>query len=83
MNTGNTTFESVVSRLRLVPTESLPQIEAYLETFLLDNGAEENNRAAILSLAGGWSEMSEEDFQDYLSEARRSGGDAFDREVRL
>lgn len=38
---------------------------------------------AIMSLAGSWDGMSEGDFQEYLSEAKRSGGEIFDRDVSL
>ena len=41
------------------------------------------SREAIMSFAGTWDEMSEADFQEYLSEAKQSGGDIFDRDVSL
>ena len=40
-------------------------------------------REDIMSLAGSWDSMSESDFQEYLSEAKRSGGEMFDRDVSL
>ncbi len=40
-------------------------------------------RDAIMELAGGWDDMSDGDFQEYLSEAKRSGGEIFGREVSL
>ena len=81
--TNQNTYQSVLLRLSRIPVESLPQIDAYLENFVPENGAKPRNREAILSLAGSWSEMSESDFQEYLSEAKRSGGEMFDRDVRL
>ena len=50
---------------------------------VLGNGASRDNSEAILALAGSWDEMSERDFQEYLSEAKRSGGEMFGRDVKL
>ena len=75
MITNESTYQSVISRLRRIPVKSLAEINAYLENFLPENGAKRQNREAILALVGGWDEMSENDFQEYLSEAKRSGGE--------
>lgn len=77
------TYQSVLYRLSRVPVEALAQIDAYLKNFVPENGLKPRNREAILSLAGSWNEMSESDFQEYLFEAKRSGGEMFDRDVRL
>ncbi len=34
-----------------------------------------DRREDIMSLAGGWDNLSESDFQEFLSEAKRSGGE--------
>jgi len=47
------------------------------------NGDPAGQREAIMSLAGSWNGMSENDFQEYLSEAKRTGGEMFDRDVSL
>lgn len=83
MTTNEQTYQSVLFKLSRVPVESLPQIDAYLENFTPENGAKRQNREAILALAGSWNEMSETDFGEYLSEAKRSGGETFNRDVTL
>lgn len=77
------TYQSVLFKLSRVSVESLPQIDIYLESFLPETEAKRQNREAILSLAGSWNEMSESDFEEYLSEAKRSGGEMFDRDAAL
>lgn len=44
---------------------------------------EAGTREAIMSFAGTWDEMSEADFQEYLSEAKQTGGKIFDQDVSL
>ena len=77
------TYQSVLFKLSRVSVELLPQIDIYLENFLPETQAKRQNREAILSLAGSWNEMSESDFEEYLSEAKRSGGETFNRDVTL
>ena len=83
MTTNEQTYQSVLFKLSRVPVESLLQIDAYLENFTPENGVKRHNREAILALAGSWNEMSESDFEEYLSEAKRSGGETFNRDVTL
>lgn len=47
------------------------------------NGDPAGQREAIMSLAGSWKGMSDGDFEEYLSEAKRTGGKMFDRDVSL
>lgn len=82
-NEGEITYQSVLTRLSRIPMESLPQIDAYLETFVPENGSKAGNRDAVMELAGGWSDMTDEEFQAFLHEAHRSGGEAFGRDVSL
>ena len=77
MTTNEQTYQSILFKLSRVSVESLPQIDAYLENFTPETQAKRHNREAILSLAGSWNEMSESDFEEYLSEAKRSGGDLY------
>ncbi len=65
----------------LEPVEVRETARALVTVF--ENGSKRQNREAILELAGGWNEMSENDFQEYLAEAKRSGGEIFDRDFQL
>lgn len=83
MTTNEQTYQSVLFKLSRVPVESLAQIDAYLENLMSETQKQRHNREAILALAGSWNEMSESDFEEYLSEAKRSGGEMFNHDVTL
>ena len=81
-----TLYQSVLKKLGDTPAEYLPEIDRFLSqlnrtVYLRKEKAE--NREKILALAGSWSDMSEEDFQDYLRHAKESGSELFNREVDL
>ncbi len=46
-------------------------------------GNSDDRRAEIMSFAGAWSDMSESDFGEFLTEAKRSGGEMVGRDYQL
>ena len=79
-------YQSVLKKLGDTPAEYLPEIDHFLsEINRIANvrKAKSENRKKILALAGSWSDMSEEDFQDYLRKAKQAGNELFNREVNL
>ena len=82
MNQTDRTYRSILDQLARLPSESLPQVKAWLDTLVPLNGEKEDRRRAILEFAGSW-DMSEDDFEDYLKEAHRAGNRAFGGNVDL
>ena len=76
-------YKSVLRTLSLIPEEYLGQVNSYLDKLKAKISDKEKNRKEILALAGGWSEMNEDEFDDYLGYAKESGKDLFGREVDL
>ena len=70
-------YQSVLRKLGDTPAEYLPEIDQFLRQLHREKKA--NNRDKILALAGAWSDMNEEDFQDYLRRAKETGSELFDR----
>jgi hypothetical protein len=84
--TQSTLYQSVLKKLSNTPVELLPEIDRFLSqinhTVNLSREKAEN-RKKILALAGSWSDMSNDDFQDYLRQAKQTGSELFDREIDL
>ena len=79
-------YQSVLKKLGNTPVEFLPKIDRFLSQINRTANLEREkteNRKKILALAGSWSDMSDEDFQDYLRQAKQTGSELFNREVDL
>lgn len=79
-------YQSVLRKLGNTPVEFLPEIDRFLSQINRAADLEREkteNRKKILALAGSWSDMSDEDFQDYLRQAKQTGSELFNREVDL
>lgn len=56
-----------------MPIDYLQQVDSYLKELITEIDAEkESNRQRILSLAGSWSDMEDDDFNSYLDIARNT-----------
>ncbi|MCB1160573.1 MAG: hypothetical protein H7A25_26040 [Leptospiraceae bacterium] len=76
-------YQSILNHLSLIPVEYLDMVDSYLKKLALDAKAKEQNRQLILNLAGSWSDMSEEDFEDYLEITKNTRDEMFQREINL
>jgi len=76
-------YQSILHDLSEIPVDQLQQVSAYLQQLQKNIKRKENNRSKILALSGSWDEMPEEDFKEYLKEAKSAGNEAFGREIDL
>ncbi|MDW3650417.1 MAG: hypothetical protein R8P61_25300 [Bacteroidia bacterium] len=76
-------YKSVLQKLISLPVEYLPQVNDFLSSLGQKHSRKEKNRESILALAGSWTDMLEEDFEEYLTHTKKTGDDLFGREVEL
>ncbi len=76
-------YQSVLHKLSTIPSEYLHQINNYLTDIQESVQNKEKNGRATMQLAGSWSDMSDSDFEDYLTIAKDSGTELFNREIDL
>ncbi len=81
-NTDNI-YRSILLKISTMPANYLEQVDAYLQLVLQESVREKlANRKKILALAGGWDDMSESSFNEYLDAAKNTGKDMFqDRDI--
>ena len=66
-------YQSILMQLSLVAIDQLAEVDAYLRQLTEANAQPSDNRAATMSFAGSWNDMSDEDFAEYLKAARDPG----------
>lgn len=72
MTASEKIYQSILHKLSLVPVDHLQEVDRYLNNLTTDEEQKKQNRAKILALAGSWGDMAEDDFQDYLREAKKA-----------
>ncbi|NUQ26751.1 MAG: hypothetical protein HUU34_22635 [Saprospiraceae bacterium] len=76
-------YQSVLRQLSLLPVEYLKLVERFVSGLNQLTQDKKKNRQAILALAGSWSDLSEQDFEDIRSVAKETGNSLFAREIDL
>lgn len=79
----NSTYQSILTHLESIPNDYLQYVNTYLKTLLKEIRDKENNRIETMKLAGSWSEMSGEEFEDFLKGVQKSRSEMFNREIEL
>lgn len=76
-------YQSILKKLSVMPVDYLQQVDEFLLQLGEEVQSKEENQQKILSLAGAWQDMPQEEFDAYLREAKKAGGEAFGRDVEL
>ena len=78
-------YQSVLRKLSHIPQSYLEDIDKYLSSLMkkVNLPAPNKKKDAIMSFAGSWSDMKEEDFDDFLVETRNVRTNLFDRKIDL
>ena len=59
-------YKSILEKLDLIPVDYLVLVDAYLSSLNKNLSKKEENRKVFLALAGSWSDMNKDDFEDFL-----------------
>lgn len=76
-------YKSILKKLSALPADYLELVDNYLAALSEKVDKKEENRKAILALAGSWSDMEDDEFEDYLRVTKETGDELFNREVDL
>lgn len=69
--------EKLIDEIAKIPDEKVPEIFDFLYYFRLGLSAKNPNPKKILQLAGKWQDMSETDFEEFLSNIQSRRKNAF------
>jgi len=82
--TGVELYQSVLKKLSTIPQPFLQDIDVYLSNIIGKLKAQQSvDVEKVMSFSGSWSDMEENDFEDYLAETRRTRENLFGREINL
>ncbi|AEE50248.1 hypothetical protein [Haliscomenobacter hydrossis] len=76
-------YQSILLRLSSIPVDYLEQVDNYLQRFSQNIEKKKQNQVEIMSLAGSWSDMSDEDFGEFLEVAKSTGKELFIEDIEL
>ncbi len=77
------TLNTILKEIKNVPVSRLDDLYSFINLLKINTKGSDKNRKKILSFAGSFSDMSQEDYDDFIKESVRTRNDLFDRNTNL
>ncbi len=77
------TLNTILKELKSVPIDRLEDLYYIIHSFQTNAKKSDHISKKILSFAGSFSDMSEEDYNDFLQQTKDTRKDLFDRDINL
>jgi len=77
------TLNNILKELKNVPVNRLEDLYSIIHSLRADTKKSNKKNRKILSFAGSFGDMSENDYNDFLKQARQTRNDLFDRDINL
>lgn len=77
------TLNNILKEMKNVPVNRLEELYQFVHSLTSTSKQTETLRKKILSFGGTFSEMSSEDYADYLNQTKKSREKLFDRNIGL
>lgn len=77
------TLNSILKELKNIPSDRLEELYQYIHSLNPKKKGSEQLRKKILTFAGAFSDMSKNDYKDFLKQTKRTRAKLFNRNVDL
>ena len=77
------TYQTIIEEVNQIHVAFLQDVYKILHSFALKVEHSKQNREKILELAGSWSDITDADFNDIMSEIKNDRNEMFNREIEL
>ncbi len=77
------TLNTILKELKNVPVERLKDLYSIIHSLQANTKKSDKRSKEILSFAGTFGDMSENDYNDFLRQVKQTRNDLFDRDVNL
>ena len=77
------TLNAILKEMKDVPSNRLEELYQFIHSLTPKTKKNESARKKILSFAGAFSDMSNKDYSDFLSQTKKARTNLFDRNINL
>ncbi len=77
------TLDTIFKEIKNVPVNRLEDLYSFINSLKTNSKTTKENRNKILSFAGSFNNMNQEDYDDFIEESRKTRNELFDRNIDL
>ena len=77
------TLNTILEEISDIPVDKLGELHTFINTLKTDTEKSEKRRKKILSFAGAFNDMPQNEYDDFVNETKKTRAELFDREIKL
>lgn len=77
------TLNTILEELNYIPADKLGELHVFINTLKSHTEKSEKKRKKILSFAGAFNDMPQNDYDEFVKETRNTRAELFSREIKL
>ena len=77
------TLNTILKELKNVPVDRLEDVYSIIHSLRSNTKKSDKTAKKILSFAGAFNDMTENDYQEFLNETKQTRNELFDRDINL
>lgn len=77
------TLNTILEELNDVPEDKLSELHNFINSLKISTKKSEKKRKKILSFAGAFNDISQNDYDDFVKETKKTRAELFEREIKL
>jgi hypothetical protein len=77
------TYNTILKEMKDVPVSRLEELYQFIHSMTPSTKHTENLRKKILSFGGAFSDMSSQDYSDFIKQTKKTRTELFDRNINL
>lgn len=77
------TLNTILKELKNIPINRLQDLYSIIHSLKADTVKNEKSAKEILSFAGSFSDMSDNDYNDFLQKTKKNREELFDRQINI
>lgn len=77
------TLNNIMQEIRQVPNEKLEEVYKFVKSLNKNTSGKNSHKKDLMSYAGSWKDMNDEDFKDFIKETKRTRKNLFSRKIKI
>jgi len=77
------TLSSIIKEIKKIPEDKLEEVHTFIKSLEQNSKGKNSHKKDLMSYAGSWKDMSNEDYKDFVKETRRTRKNLFSGKIKV
>jgi len=77
------TLSSIIKEIKKIPEDKFEEVHKFIKSLEQNSKKKNSHKKDLMSFAGSWKDMSNEDYKDFVRETKRIRKNLFSRKIKI